>query len=236
MTHPRRSPVLIAALIMLLAACGSTSSSATHAASSATPTATAAALVKGEFVGDARDLAGIGLSTNGRQVIAYLCNGGYQHVSLAQWFTGPVTSTGINITNAHGTHLVATVTAQAITGTVTLKGGRSAPFTARPIPNPGNGYGLFRSEQTFNGVHYLGGWIFTPGTFASPPAGSDASLTAAMFPRMIGPEPEGGRGGILNERTGALIISPPLDKANPFRVTVPNLGTFRLTQCSQTQC
>lgn len=236
MTHPKRRLILIGAFIMLLAACGGTSSSATHAASSAAPAATAAALVKGEFVGDAGDLAGIGLSTSGRQVTAYLCNGGYQHVSLSQWFSGPVSGTSIDITNTHGTHLVATVSAQAITGTVTLKDGRSSPFTARLIPDPGNGYGLFRSEETFNGVPYLGGWIFNIRAFGSPPAGTDASLTAALFPLPLGPGPIDGRGGILNERTGALIVSPPLDAANPFRVTVPNLGTFQLTQCLQAHC
>ena len=232
MTHPRRSPVLILALIMLLAACGGT-------ASSATPAATTAALVKGEFAGNAGHLALLGLSTNGRQVIAYLCNGTYQHITLAQWFKGPVTSTGIDITNAHGTHLVAAVSAQAITGTVTLKDGRSSPFTAALVTDPSKGYGLFRSEQTFNGVRYLGGWIFPHQQHASAPAAAGASagvsLTAAVFPRMIGPEPEP-RGGIIDEQTGALIISPPLDKANPFRVTVPNVGTFVLTQCLLAQC
>lgn len=142
MTHLTRSPILIVA-IMLLAACDGTASPSpvTHTPAAA-PAATAAALVKGEFAGDAGRLAGIGLSTNGRQVIAYLCNGTGQHVSLAQWFQGPVTSTGIDITNAHGAHLVATVSAHAIIGAVTLTDGRSAPFTARLIPDPGSGYGL----------------------------------------------------------------------------------------------
>ena len=123
----------------------------------------------------AGSLAGIGLSTSGRQVIAYLCDGKPQHVSLAQWFQGPVTSTGIDITNAHGAHLVATVSAQAITGT-SRSDGRSAPFTARLIPAPGSGYGLFRSEETFNGVRYLGGWIIPPPQLASAPAGTERSL------------------------------------------------------------
>ena len=43
-------------------------------------------LVKEEFVGDAGRLAGIALSTDGRQVIAYLCNGDAQQLSLAEWF------------------------------------------------------------------------------------------------------------------------------------------------------
>jgi hypothetical protein len=168
MRHIKRSPVLIVAISLLLAACGSTaSSSSVTRTPTAAPTAAAAALVKGEFVGDAGQLAGIALSTNGQQVIAYLCNGSYQHLSLAEWFKGPVTSTGIDITNAHGAHLVATVSAQAITGTVTLKDGTSAPFTARLLPDPGRIYGLFRSEETFHGVRYLGGWIFNPPHFAS---------------------------------------------------------------------
>jgi hypothetical protein len=95
MTRLNRSPILILAVIMLLAACGSTASSANLAA-------TAATVVKGEFAGDAGHLAGIGLSTNGRQVVAYLCNGGYQHITLALWSKGPVTGKGIDITNAHG--------------------------------------------------------------------------------------------------------------------------------------
>jgi hypothetical protein len=160
----RRGPVLIVAVSMLLAACGGTAASVNHSAA-AIPT-TSTALVKGEFVGDAGGLAGIALSTNGQQVIAYLCDGDAHQLSLAEWFRGPVTSSGIDITNAHGAHLVAAVSAQAITGTVTLKDGRSAAFSARLLLDPGSDYGLFRSEETFNGVQYLGGWIFNQPHFA----------------------------------------------------------------------
>ena len=41
------------------------------------------------------------------------------------------------------------------------------------------------------------------------------------------------RGGILDERTGALITSPPFAGVS---VTVPNVGTFRLTPCREAQC
>jgi len=207
------------------------------------PAATATGAAKGEFVGYVGELGGIGLSTNGRQSIAYLCNGTAQPVSLAQWFKGPVTSDGIDITNADGTHLVATVSAQAITGTVTLKGGFSSPFTARFDSDPGGGEGLLRSEQTFNGVRCLGGWILSE-PFARAPAKSEALLTAATFPLLVGACPPTGcvraiddddnRGGILNERTGALIVSPM--PSNLVSVTVPGLGTFRITQCLQAQC
>ncbi len=234
MRHIRRGPVFIVAVSMFLAACGGTASS-----SPVTPATPAAALVKGEFVGDAGQLAGIALSTSGQQVIAYLCNGGYQHVSLAEWFKGPVTGNGIDITNAHGAHLVAAVSVQAITGTVTLQDGRSAPFTARLLPDPGRIYGLFRSEETFNGVRYLGGWIFNPPHFASARTrtgtqASEVSLTSAMVPMPVCCLPDGRGASIINEQTGALIASPLVE--NIVSVTVPGLGTFQLTPCRQAQC
>ena len=234
MTQLKCGPVLIVAFTVLLAACGGTASSSVTHTPAAAPTATAAALVKGEFTGAAGSLAGIGLSTNGRQVIAYLCDGKPQHISLAQWFQGPVTSTGIDITNAHGAHLVATVSAQAITGTVTLQDGRSAPFTARLISASGSDYGLFRSEETFNGVRYLGGWIIPPPRLASARAGTgtEASLASVMVPMPVCCNPDT-HGGILDERTGALITSPPFDGGS---VTVPDVGTFRLTPCREAQC
>lgn len=242
MTRLNRSSVLIVAVSLLLAACGGTASSspATHTPAAApTPAPTTAALVKGEFVGDAAGVAGIALSTNGRQVIAYFCNGTFQHISVAQWFSGPVTSTGIDIINAHGAHLVATVTAQAITGTVTLKDGTPAPFTARLIPHPGtDSYGLFRSEGTFHGVRYLGGWMFNPVPLASAHTGrgtpaSGFSLTSVMVPMPVCCIPHEGGGGIINEQTGALIVTPHVDGDS---VTVPGLGTFQLTPCREAQC
>jgi len=38
---------------------------------------------------------------------------------------------------------------------------------------------------------------------------------------------------MINERTGALIITPHVDGDS---VTVPDLGTFRLTPCWEAQC
>ena len=146
--------------------------------------------------------------------------------------------TGINITNAHGAHLAATVSAQAITGAVMLKDGTSAPFTARLLPDPGSTYGLFRSEQTFHGVRYLGGWILNPPSFASARVGAGASagvsLTAVLLPDPVGFNPLRGGIGIINEQTGALIVSPLLD--NLVSVTVPGVGTFRLTHCLRARC
>jgi hypothetical protein len=230
-TRLRRSPVLSVAFSLFLAACGGavSSSSVTHAP-------LGAALVKGEFVGVAGHLAGIAVPASGRQVIACLCNGDARHLSLAEWFEGPVTSTGIDITNARAAHLVAAVSARAITGTVTLGNGRSAPFTARLLPGPGRVYGLFRSEETFRGVRYLGGWILNPLHFASAGTGPGTGVTVARvtFPVPVCCAPEDRGAGIIDEQAGTLIASPAL--ANIASVTVPGLGTFGLTPCRQAQC
>jgi hypothetical protein len=221
MTYFKRIPTLIAALSVLLAGAGG-------AASAAVTSEVTAALVKGEFVGPtAHWRADIGLSSNGKQVVAYLCNGTTRHVSLAQWFKGPVTSSRIDITNTHGTHLVATVRAHAIKGTITLKGGRSTPFTARLLPSASRRYGLFRSEETLKGVRYLGGWILVPPAKARSRTAGQAFLASVVTPLLRA-------GGIINVRTGALIVSPRL--RNLVRVTVPHLGTFRLTRCHQAHC
>ena len=220
MTHLKRSPILLVvlAITLLLAACGSTTSSAT-------PT-----LVKGEFV-EYLSLGDFGLSTDGQQVIAYLCDGTAAYLSLAEWFKGTVTNNRIDITNAHGSHLVATLTTQAVTGAITLKDGRSSPLTAHSIPNPGNEFGLYRSEQTINGVQYLGGWIHSPMNMASSPVGVQAFLTGPLITCCTPND----RGGIINEQTGVLIMSPEPDFPNP-QVTVRNLGTFRLTLCRLGAC
>ena len=213
--------VLLLALTVLLAACGGNTSSATPS------------LVKGEFA-EYLNLGDFGLSTDGQRVMAYLCDGTSVHLSLAEWFKGAVTNNTIDITNAHGSHLVATLTPQAVTGTITLRDGRSSPFNAQIIPNPGNEFGLYRSEQPINGVQYLGGWIHNPLSQANAPVEGEAFAASALNPLITCCNPMD-RGGIINEQTGALIISPEPDFPNP-QVTVQNLGTFRLTLCRQGAC
>jgi len=92
-------------------------------------------------------------------------------------------------------------------------------------------------------VRYLGGWIFNPPHFASARVGTGTpgvSLTSAMMPMPICRAPDGGvvgrveGAGIINERTGRLVISPLVE--NLASVTVPDLGTFQLTRCREAQC
>ncbi|GAC1345182.1 MAG: hypothetical protein NVSMB27_07050 [Ktedonobacteraceae bacterium] len=189
-------------LPLLLAACGGASSPA--------PTPTSAT---GTFVGQ---VAG---ST---ALIAYVCDGTSDHITIAQWFNGPVTSNAVSVTTNNGAHLTATLTSKTATGTVTLSG-RTFTFTATALAGQSEA-GLYRSEQIFNGVHYLGGWIVLSGAALLP---AQVGVTDLSFAGQWMAPPSTLRGGIRNEQTGTLLTSPRPDFANE-RVVVPNLGTFML--------
>ncbi len=224
----KRSTRLILALFfvftLLLATYGRT-------AASGTP-------VNGEFVGHVGTLVDFGLSTDGQNVIAYLCDGTNVQQTLAEWFKGTVTNNSIDITNAHGVHLVATLTPQAATVTITLTDGSSLTFDAPSIPDPGSAFGLYRSQQTVSGVQYVGGWIIPPTNPASSGVGPQAVLVSDQlrFPTCCVPNGLN-RGAIINEQTGALLPSPSIEAfSNPMSVEVPDLGTFKLHLCTQAQC
>ncbi len=226
MQNLKRGPRLflapLLAFTLLLGACGSI------------PSLAPPGPVQGEYVGDVGTLAGFALSTDGRQVIAYLCDGDTLSVSISQWFKGAVTNNSIDLTNPQGSHLVATLAPDTITGTVTLKAGQPTSFTLRRIPDPGSLYGLYRSEETFNGNRYLGGWILTTADLVTAPLGAKVLMVSPLNPLMCCNPIDHGR-GIVNEQTGALSTSPEPDYPNR-QVAVPDLGTFRLTLCRQGAC
>ncbi len=230
----KRSPRFIVALFfffaLLFAAYGRTA--AFGASGLATP------LVNGEFVGHVGTLVDFGLSTDGQNVIAYLCDGTNVQQTLAEWFKGPVSNNGIDITNAHGLHLVASLTPQAAAVTITLTDGSSLSFSAPSIPDPGSEFGLYRSQQTVKGVQYVGGWIDIPPQPASADAGHQTFLISALLPFPVCCIPNGFiRGAIINEQTGALLPSPSFAAfSDPMSLEVPNLGTFTLHLCRQAQC
>ena len=247
MNNLKRSPILILALLFALtglAACGGSAS-----APAATPTITAPP-VAGEFVGVTNSGDAIGLSTNGQQLIAYACDGTTKHaITFSVWFKGAVSHNAVSLFAKNGEHLVATLTPQSATGTVTLTGGKSFSFTATAVTD--RAAGLYRDEETFAGVRYLAGWIISNPPAATPTPASSASASVALLRLLLNPTAEVGTdgcndgyckrtsGGILNEQTGAL-LSPPTTLINQDiaaqRMPVPNLGTFTMKQCQQGQC
>ena len=243
MNNLKRSPILVLAILLALtglAACGSSASAP------ATP-------VAGEFVGVNNNGDAIGLSTNGQQLIAYACDGTTTHaITFSVWFKGAVSHNAISLVATNGARVVATLTPQRATGTVTLTGGKSFSFTATPVSDISAG--LYRDEETFAGVRYLAGWSIANPPAATPTSASSASASGALLSLFLNPTmPEVGTegcngpayclprtsGGLLNEQSGAL-SSPPTTLTNQdiaaLRMPVPNLGTFTMKRCQKGQC
>jgi len=216
----------------ILAACGGSTTS-----SAPSPTAAPTSKVRGDFLGiDPTAHTWVGLSTDGQQVTAYTCDGDDEHhITFAQWFKGNVANNSVNLTNANGAHLVATLTSQAATGTVTLPDGTSFPFTAAVITDPASKSGLYRSEQTIGGVLYLAGWLPADQAFTTPsaiPTGYMAlTVGCPCWHCCMG-------GGIINEQTKQLLPVPrlTLEDIAAGQVVVSGLGTFKLTQCRSGIC
>jgi hypothetical protein len=229
----KRSPVLI--LIVLVALTGLAACGGSAFAPAATSTSTVSP-VAGDFVGVTNNVDSIALSTNGQQLLAYAYDGTATHtITFSVWFKGAVSYNAVNLTAANGSHLVATLTAQAASGTVTLSSGHSFSFTA-PAVNVTTGAGLYRGEETFAGVRYLGGWIIPtrPATISVPASGLLLSVVPQSTPTPYKPA----AAGIINNQTGALLAWPALTSQDITvrQVTVPNLGTFTMKQCRQAQC
>ena len=212
MRSTRFITAMLLACTLLLAACGGSTYSPAP-----TPTATSVSDVKGDFAGVTNSVNFISLSTEGPLLVAYVCDGTpTHHITEAQWFKGVVTRNVVSLTAKGGAHLVATLSAQSATGTVTLASGKSFSFTTHALASQKDA-GLFRSEQTVGRARYLAGWVLSPGS------GAAAAAQA---------------GGIVNEQTGALLPAPVLTSQDiaAGQVMVPGLGMFPLTRCSLGKC
>ena|GEM_PF-1852904 len=249
--HARLAMGLLLTLALLLAACGGGSTSTPSAASPTTP---AQASVAGTFVGTVNQTgssawkANFGLVSNGQRFIAYLCDGGTNgsatnpaKITVVQWFKGPVANNAIQVTNAQGSQLVASLTAQSVTGTLTLNDGRTfslqAPIISGTIRNSRNDIvGLYRDEETFGGVRYLAGTAVQRSSAYPSASVADLSTGFVLFgPLALADRcfPDDGclwGGGFINEQTGSLFILPqPAGGVHDgVQVTVPGLGTFTL--------
>ena len=117
----------------------------------------AAKPVSGSFAGKVSGsdaFISIVLHANG-EVTAYVCDS----VAISEWFRGSVDGTTLDLTNASGAHLSADLSADSVTGTFTPADGSALTFSTSAVTQPA---GLFRSEETVDGVKYVDGWIFLP--------------------------------------------------------------------------
>ncbi len=188
-TRPWRSvgPHLLAALLIPLAACGSTTSTKSTAVAAqavADPNPLLADVPRPgqaplrSFVGlNAGQALGVNIGgTTGDQVTAYLCDG----AAVSKWFTGTIDPSGtITAKSAGGETLTATISGDSLTATI---GSTSHSLHAATLNS-----GLYRETTTVDGATFVSGWILTnegrlvgaTGTKNQVVAGSNSSLDDA---------------------------------------------------------
>jgi|CXWL01.1.fsa_nt_gi serine/threonine-protein kinase len=117
----------------------------------------AAKPVSGSFVGkvDGSDaFIAVILHKNG-EVTAYVCDS----ADISAWFKGSVDGSSLDLTNADGARLTADLAADSFTGTFTPSGSSPLTFTVTKADQPA---GLYRGEDTVDGVDLVAGWIVLP--------------------------------------------------------------------------
>lgn len=140
---------LLGAVCLVLAACGGQPTATTGIASAWT----------GKV--DGTD-AYIALASNGTELMAYVCDS----QSVAQWFHGEAGKDKLDLVagtvdlSSDTATLVATLTLDSASGTVTLADGQAHTFTATKATGDG---GLYRSEQSVNNETLIGGWVVLNG-------------------------------------------------------------------------
>lgn len=157
--HRTAAAAAVAALALLTTACGG---SPAPAAVPAAPSAAAADLVTGTFVGlaaDGRTAVAIvaeapAAGSAGRTVRAYLCDG---VGGLREWYPTDAAGNSATIPAASSTStLTAALTAAGATGTATLPDGRALTFTAPPATGPGGLFDVTLNGTTASGVSTTG--------------------------------------------------------------------------------
>jgi len=175
------------------------------------------------------------VSTNGAQLIVYICNGNPDTtLSFADWFHGPLTGTHTVMSNPGGAQLDLHLHPWVADGEVTLKNGDKYFFAAPPVTYPGDPAELLRSEETFDGVTYLAGWIVPPTADDSQAVGNSYGAGSAMS-RCLEDCPGG---AIISVGTGMLSSPPPLTTGDlsSLQQSVPGIGTFSMSVCSRGRC
>lgn len=210
---------------------------------------------QGTYVGEVpNNHAWVALDSNGSQVMAFVTDGAKDHpATFAQWFKGTLENnrvTGLASKPDEG-KVDALLTHNTATGIVTLPNGTTFPFTADVLPTvtnsgaPRTGAGLYRSEQMVNGQDYIGGWVLAPETNPTPSATETPSIVPPGTPSTIlsptaKPSISGiiQGGGLYNKQTDKVQSVPELtlQDLTAKKVSIPNLGEFKLTQCQQNLC
>lgn len=134
------------------------------------------------------------------------------------------------------------------TGTATATGtaSPSATGTASTALNPG----LYKGTGSSNGNSYEAGWLVVPASMVSGTATPSATATGAATPGATATtgatptttaSPTGAMqqaGAVINTKTHDVTTAPPLTQNDVSNgsVSVPNVGTLKLSPCQGNQC
>jgi len=133
--------------------------------------------VSGSFVGkvDGSDaFIAIILHTDGT-VTAYVCDS----ASISAWFKGSVDGSSLDLTNASDARLTADLAPDSFTGTFTPSGNSPLTFSVTKADQPS---GLYRGEDTVDGVDLVAGWIVLPnGDQRGAVSGGGKTVAAPTF-------------------------------------------------------
>src|SRR5260370_31211360 len=188
--------------------------------------------------------------------MAFVTDGSRDHpVTFAQWFKGPLQDNKVTAVASKPDEgkVDATLTQSTAIGIVTLQNGMLFPFIADVLPSARRALneeaGLYRSEQIINGQDYVGGWVLAPNTVPAPSATATATETPALVPTgtpsmILSPTATPSISGLIQ---GGGLYNKQTDKVQPVpeltiqditakKITIPNLGDFKLVPCRQNLC
>jgi hypothetical protein len=99
----------------------------------------------------------VAVVTTQDKAIAYICDGGV----LAEWFRADLKPGGLfeARSTSKKSGMTAQVNAGFVVGAITLETGKVIPFRAKPADGTA---GLYRSDDSINNQHFLGGWVVLP--------------------------------------------------------------------------
>lgn len=151
--------VAAAAALALVAGCGSSQEDE----GASPPPTTAAAASSRSYVGTAEGTgAYVAVVVDGTRALAYVCDGVPgapvgTTPTVQTWFNGPSDGKAVDVQQPDGRRLQLQLSDTAMTGTLTLAGGRSLAVTGRIAQGEA---GLYRAETTADaGASAVAGWI-----------------------------------------------------------------------------
>jgi hypothetical protein len=141
----KKQILLIVLLMLSLTACGGQTQ---------TPGA-------GHYAGQVENSnAFIGLVTDGQQLQAFFCDGTVETTPLIWgWFRGDLNGSTFELANENGDRLNGEFAANGASGAITLADGTVLNFQAELVREPA---GLYRFEETIDGVGTTIAWIILP--------------------------------------------------------------------------